>query len=114
MLYLYQLSKASTTKSISLRFSLLTKKNKKAIQTQQLVYLRAPKHFNIGKSKVKSINQTTTKHLMNINTIFCTHYFINKINFKIVKGTITEMTLKCITSFRLRIKCKVLWVSNKI
>jgi hypothetical protein len=104
---LYKINKIGTFCLLTSRFTVLTKKQKKKLQIQQLVYLRAPKHFNIGKSKVKAINYTDIKHYY-LNKSMFIYLFLYKLNFYDFKGIVSETTLNCITSIRLNIKHKIL------
>ena len=51
---LYLINKGGTLKNLCLRGVYLSKKFSKTQNKQTLVYLRAPKHFNIGKQEVLS------------------------------------------------------------
>lgn len=66
-LLLYKLNKDCDLNYIKINYLVLTKKNKKNIIKkrikQQLIFLRAPKHFNIGKQRVKSLNYKAFDYL---------------------------------------------------
>lgn len=51
---LYKINKTSLLTNFTLRGNFLTKKIFKKNSKQTLIFLRAPKHFNIGKHKVSS------------------------------------------------------------
>lgn len=53
---MYLISNNSKLEYIALRGYFISKKNLKKNNYQCLVYLRSPKHFNIGKQKVFSFN----------------------------------------------------------
>ena len=51
---MYRINNSSKLESITIRYNLLSKKYFKKSKKSTLVYLRSPKHFNIGKHKVFS------------------------------------------------------------
>jgi len=53
-LKLYKVNNLSKLENITIRYNLLSKKYFKKSKKSTLVYLRSPKHFNIGKHKVFS------------------------------------------------------------
>ncbi len=52
---MYQINKIANLNFFKFRGFLLTKKIKSKTKKQTLIFLRAPKHFNIGKRKVFSL-----------------------------------------------------------
>lgn len=51
---MYKINKKAALINLSLRGNILSKKLFKKNSKQTLIYLRAPKHFNIGKHKILS------------------------------------------------------------
>ena len=61
---MYLINKGGTLKNLCLRGVYLSKKFSKTQNKQTLVYLRAPKHFNIGKQEIKLPLQHSTIFLL--------------------------------------------------
>ena len=75
------ISKNTTLKEFSLRGNYLTKKIFKKNSKQTLIFLRAPKHFNIGKHKISSfVNFKTYNYYFNY-IIPTNDFFKNKLLF---------------------------------
>jgi hypothetical protein len=65
---LYKINKASILEKFVLRGNYLTKKILKNTSKQTLIFVRAPKHFNIGKRKVSSfVNYKKFVYNLNFN-----------------------------------------------
>lgn len=78
---MYKIKKNSELTSITLRGHYLTKKIIHKISKQTMVYLRSPKHFNIGKHKVHSF-LNFKKIIYSVKYKIPTFHFIqNKITF---------------------------------
>lgn len=78
---MYKIKKNSQLTLITLRGHYLTKKIIPKISKQTMVFLRSPKHFNIGKHKVHSF-LNFKKILYPVNYQVPTYHFIqNKITF---------------------------------
>ena len=82
------------------------------MQTRQsLVFLRAPKHFNIGKHKVFSF-KNFYKKFYNLNLFFYLFFYLN--NNKLLYNIITEFhkfhLLYKISSMKITIKVKIQFV----
>jgi hypothetical protein len=68
---LYKIHKNITVDQIFVRGYNLTKKLNKRQTMHSLVFLRPPKHFNIGKHKVLSFkNKKTHRYVVNLNIPF--------------------------------------------
>lgn len=84
---MYKLNKFSILKCLKLRGIFLSKKVLKRKHKQTLIYLRSPKHFNIGKQKVLSFNNKYTYNLLcnykiaSSVYIYSSHYFFKILNF---------------------------------
>ena len=65
---MYKIHKDINIKDFSLRGNYLTKKFFKKNTKQTLIFLRAPKHFNIGKHKISSfVNYKKYNYALNYN-----------------------------------------------
>lgn len=93
---------------LTLRGNFLTKKFFKKNSKQTLIFLRAPKHFNIGKHKVSSFNnfygynykfnyKIPTEQFLNNKLLFLNLFpLFHKIHF-----------LYCLTSIKILTKIKI-------
>lgn len=94
---------------------MLTKKNNyniilKRQQKQQLIFLRAPKHFNIGKQKVKSLNFKASSYLNNINfasKLVKTRLIINNNFFNIISTFFKLNELNVMNTLNVNIYTKI-------
>ena len=111
---MYQISNKAIINKLSSRGIFLSKKFNKKNSKSTLVYLRSPKHFNIGKHKIfsfknKFINNLIFNHnLPSKIIIFYEQYF-----FKLIFKFIDIHSLKRINSVRVNIKVKVKWNITK-
>jgi hypothetical protein len=97
---LYKINKISTLKKFVLRGNYLTNKVLKKTSKQTLIFLRAPKHFNIGKRKVSSfvnykkfvynfnLNLPTDEYNKNGKTFFRFFCLFHKLNFLYVVNSV--------------------------
>lgn len=76
MYNLYKINKTSILTNLTLRGNFLTKKFFKKNSKQTLIFLRAPKHFNIGKHKVSSF-KNFYKYNYSFNYKIPTEQFLN-------------------------------------
>ena len=82
---MYKLNKNTNMTKLILRGNYLTKKFFKKNSKQTLIFLRAPKHFNIGKHKVSSFVNFKS-YLYNVNySLFISQFLLNK-NFFDIKN----------------------------
>lgn len=107
---MYKINKTSILNKLVLRGNYLTKKIFKKNSKQTLIFLRAPKHFNIGKHKVSSfVNyhkyeynfdyQLPTEQILNNKTFFLKLFgLFHKMHF-----------LYIVNSVRLTTKVKIKW-----
>ena len=94
---------------------MLTKKNNyniilKKKTKQQLIFLRAPKHFNIGKQKVKNLNFIAFNYLKNINfdnKIINTRLIINNNFLNIISCYYKLNELNVINTLHINIYTKI-------
>lgn len=105
---MYKINKTASLTYIMLRGNYLTKKVFKKISKQTLIFLRAPKHFNIGKHKVSSFVNFKS-HLYKVNLTLPTINFIkNKFLFYYLFSTFHKININySITSIKLNIKTKI-------
>jgi len=107
---LYQINNKSIIVSLISRGIFLSKKFNKKNHKSSLVYLRSPKHFNIGKHKIFSFKNKFINSLnlnYNIPTkilIFYEQYF-----FKLIFKLTDNHTLKRINSIRINTVTQVKW-----
>ena len=97
---MYKLNKNSRLTNITLRGNYLTKKILKKNNKQTLIFLRAPKHFNIGKHKISSFvnfykysydlkfKLSTKQFLINKNFFFNFFTVFHKIHFLYIINSI--------------------------
>jgi hypothetical protein len=107
---LYKLNKNTNLTNVILRGNYLTKKVLKNNHKQTLIFLRAPKHFNIGKHKVSSfvnfykysynlkVKLSTKQFLINKNFFFNFFNIFHKIHF-----------LYIINSVKIKTTIKIKW-----
>jgi len=114
---LYKIDSESKLIKLKINYLLLSKRTNKYInlinkKKQQLIFLRAPKHFNIGKHKIHSFdNINNNKILYNdvrISTPFILYGDYRLIFEKLQKQVPINTTLK-IKSFRITIDFEILW-----
>lgn len=107
---MYKINKLSNLNFILLRGNYLTKKVYKKLSKQTLIFLRAPKHFNIGKHKVSSF-VNYKKHIYRFSYVFPTNDFIkNKYFFYKIFSLFHKINLTySITSIKINTKVKIQW-----
>lgn len=105
---MYKLNKVSNLNHVILRGNYMTKKVIKNVSKQTLIFLRAPKHFNIGKHKVSSFVNSRI-HIYKFNFSFPTAQFIkNKFFIYRLFSLFHKMNiLYTITSIRINTKLKI-------
>ena len=97
---MYKINKTSILKQITLRGNYLTKKILKKNTKQTLIFLRAPKHFNIGKHKVSS---------------FVNFYkYLYTFNYQIPTIYLTKNNLFFLKFFKIFDKLHLLYIINSI
>jgi len=107
---LYLINNKSIIVNLISRGIFLSKKFNKKNHKSSLVYLRAPKHFNIGKHKIFSFKNKFINNLIlnyNIPTkilILYEQYFF-KLNFKLIDNH----NLKRINSIRINTVTQIKW-----
>ena len=106
---MYLLNKAGILNEYTIRGIYLTKKKTKKWKKQTLVYLRSPKHFNIGKHKILSFNTNAKyKYILNMNINYLS--FIKNKNFINLYSIFHKINiLYRINSIKTKIKTKVYW-----
>jgi hypothetical protein len=110
---LYSLSEKLVCYSICLRGYNLTKKLNKKQKKSTLVFLRAPKHFNIGKRKVhsfKNYNKIIYKLNLKIPLIFFLKNF--SIFFSVLQNFHKFNLLYKIFSIKISLKVKIKFQSD--
>lgn len=107
---MYKLNKTSILTKYILRGNYLTKKIFKKNSKQTLIFLRAPKHFNIGKHKVSSF-VNYHKYEYNFDYKLPTEHFLeNKIFFLKLFSLFHKMHfLFIMNSLRITTKVKIKW-----
>jgi NADH:ubiquinone oxidoreductase subunit 3 (subunit A) len=107
---LYKICKTSILTKLTLRGNFLTKKFFKKNSKQTLIFLRAPKHFNIGKHKV-SCFKNFYKYMYNFNYKLPTEQFLNnKLLFLSFFSLFHKIHfLYVITSIKISTKVKIKW-----
>jgi hypothetical protein len=106
---LYLIKQKSIVKTFFIRGVFLSKKFTKNNKRQVLVYLRSPKHFNIGKQKIFSFKNQT--NFTQNNLIFIPYFFILKSHnffFLLIKKLFKFNPLYRINSLRISIKTNIL------
>jgi hypothetical protein len=101
---LYKINKTSILSKFILRGNYLTKKVLKKTSKQTLIFLRAPKHFNIGKRKVSSFvnykkfiynfnfKLPTSQYTKNGGTFFRFFSLFHKLNFLYIVNSVRITT----------------------
>jgi hypothetical protein len=91
-----------------LRGNYLTKKFFKKNSKQTLIFLRAPKHFNIGKHKVSSFVNFKS-YLYNVNySLFISQFLLNKNFFFSILTLFHKLNiLYVINSIKVKTKIKI-------
>lgn len=109
---MYLINRGGTLTSLSLRGVYLSKKFSKKYSKQTLIYLRAPKHFNIGKQKVLSF-RTKFTHTYTSNWAASTVILLKypQFFFKVTSNVFKFHHLKQINSVRVCLKLKLKWLS---
>ena len=106
---MYKLNKSGFLTEYVLRGVYLTKKKTKKWKKQSMVYLRSPKHFNIGKHKILSFNTLKNyKYILNYkinflllikkNNLFNIYSIFHKINI-----------LYRVNSVKINVNVKISW-----
>jgi hypothetical protein len=110
LLVLYKLNKFVIFKNICIRSNYLSRKFFKKNCKSTLVYLRSPKHFNIGKFKIFSFNNIQNEKI-ELNSYLSYKLFIKYpiYFFKVVLNTTAVHTLRRINSLRVRVITKIKW-----
>lgn len=106
---MYLLNKTGILNEYTIRGIYLTKKKTKKWKKQTLIYLRSPKHFNIGKHKILSFNTNIKyKYTLNMNINYLS--FIKKNNFLCLYSIFHRINiLYRINSIKTKIKTKICW-----
>ena len=91
-----------------LRGNYLTKKFFKKNSKQTLIFLRAPKHFNIGKHKVSSFVNFKS-YLYNVNySLFISQFLLNKNFFFSILTLFHKLNVLYVTnSIKVKTKIKI-------
>lgn len=107
---MYKIKKNSLLTTITLRGHYLTKKITPKTSKQTMVFLRSPKHFNIGKHKVHSF-LNFKKITYNVFYNIPSFYFIaNKLAFfKIFNSFHKYNLLYSLTSIKFKTNQKIHW-----
>lgn len=109
---MYLINKGGTLKNLCLRGVYLSKKFSKTQNKQTLIYLRAPKHFNIGKQEVLSFRNKFSYYYKpdwaasTLILIKYPHFF-----FRVTRNVFKFHHLKQINSVRVTIKLKIKWLT---
>jgi hypothetical protein len=105
---LYKINFSGTLKTLVIRGTFLSKKFLKTNKKSTLVYLRSPKHFNIGKHKVFSFKNSFST-LLSLNLKIANKALVNYplFFFKFVPAIVDVNTLKRINSVRISVATKV-------
>lgn len=107
---MYKIGKTGMLKKLILRGNYLTKKIFKKNSKQTLIFLRAPKHFNIGKHKVSSfVNYKKYEYFFNYS-IPTEQFLKSKIFFFRLFALFHKMHfLYIINSVRISTTVKIKW-----
>ena len=108
---MYKINNSSKLESITIRYNLLSKKYFKKSKKSTLVYLRSPKHFNIGKHKVFSFKNFFALKLM-LNYKVYLQVLLKYPMFLIrLLPKFTEINiLRKVNSLRVKAKVNIKWV----
>ena len=108
---MYKINTNSRLKIFAIRGTFLSKKFKKTNKKSTLVYLRSPKHFNIGKHKVFSFkNNFSTILKFNLNIAYKIIIKYPLYFYKYIPLIVDVNTLKRINSIRITINSKIKWI----
>jgi len=106
---MYLLNKTAILTNYNIRGVYLTK-NKIKWKKQILIYLRSPKHFNIGKHKILSFKTIKTYYYL-LNYSINYKFFYKKNNLYKIYNIFHKLNiLYRINSVRITIKTKILWI----
>lgn len=107
---MYKLNKIGILTNLILRGNYLTKKILKKNSKQTLIFLRAPKHFNIGKHKISSF-VNYYKYSYKMNYLLATQQFLFNKNFFFKFFTLFHKIhlLYVINSIKINTKIKIKW-----
>lgn len=107
---MYKINKNITLEKFSLRGNYLTKKIFKKNSKQTLIFLRAPKHFNIGKHKVSSfVNFKKYNYYLNYK-IPTNEFFKNKLFFYKIYNIFHKFHfLYILNSIKITTSLKIKW-----
>ena len=105
---MYKINVESIIKKLVNRGIYLSKKFNKKTHKSTLIYLRSPKHFNIGKHKIfsfknKYLNQLDLNHKIFTKTIIKYEQYYFKLIYKFQH----THSLKRINSLRITLKTKI-------
>ena len=105
---MYKLNKNTNMTKLILRGNYLTKKFFKKNSKQTLIFLRAPKHFNIGKHKVSSFVNFKS-YLYNVNySLFISQFLLNKNFFFSILTLFHKLNVLYVTnSIKVKTKIKI-------
>lgn len=106
---MYKLNKTGIIGEYTLRGVYLTKKQTKKWKKQTVIFLRSPKHFNIGKHKILSFNTGKNyKYFLNYKINFLT--LIKKNNLYNIYSVFHKMNiLYRINSIKIDVNTKIIW-----
>lgn len=107
---MYKINKIISIKKFSLKGNYLTKKIFKKNTKQTLIFLRSPKHFNIGKHKISSfVNYKNYEYLLNFN-IPTIEFFKNKLLFYKIYNIFHKFHfLYILNSIKITTSLKIKW-----
>lgn len=107
---MYKINKINNLYKLCIRGNNLTKKLNKNTTKQTLVFLRAPKHFNIGKRRVLSF-KNFHKFFYNLNLVLHTRIFLKNEQylFNILNEFHKFHILYRINSIKISSKIKIKW-----
>lgn len=98
-------------KTLVIRGTFLSKRFLKSNKKNTLVYLRSPKHFNIGKHKVFSFKNNFSTHLLlNLKLANKALVYYPMFFFRYIPTIVDVNTLKRINSLRVSISTKIKWI----
>lgn len=105
---MYLLNKQGTLCSICIRGLFLSKKFSTKNKKQNLIFLRSPKHFNVGKQKIISFNNKKN-YLLNVHYHYLTKNIIKNYNniFNFLVNNFKLNLLFRINSINISYKCKI-------
>jgi len=107
---MYLLKKNAILNSYILRGVFLTKKKTIKLKKQSLIYLRSPKHFNIGKHKILFFNNDKTLKY-NLNLFINYNSFFKKNSLYNIFNIFHNINIYYkINSVKLKTKIKLKWI----